>query len=288
MARAPRPVAGRVVAITGGARGIGRATARALVQEGARVALGDVDEDAAREAAAQLGTGCFALRVDVADRRSMREFLDRTEAELGPLDVMVNNAGILHLGPFLEEDDAATQRQVDVNLHGVLNGMKEALPRLRARPAGHLVNVASSAGKLTPPGIATYTATKHAVVGLTEAVRAELRDTPVEFSVVMPAVVRTEMIAGYKEPRGFKPIEPDDVAREILAALRHPRMDVFVPRSLAPTLRFRSLLPRRVAEGLDRALKVDEVTWEADRAQRATYEARAAASDPGQEERGEP
>jgi short-subunit dehydrogenase len=154
------------------------------------------------------------------------------------------------------------------------------VPRLRGRPEGHLVNVASSAGKLTPPGIATYTATKHAVVGLTEAVRAEHRDSPLEFSIVMPGVVRTEMIAGYESPRGVQEIEPEDVAQAIVEALERPRMDVWVPRSLGAIHRVVSSLPRPASEALTRLLKVDRVTWNADRSARTAYEARAAASDP--------
>jgi len=280
VARAARPIAGRVVALTGGARGIGRATAEALARAGARVAVGDLDVEQAERAATAIGGECFAAHVDVTDRDSFARFLDAAEERLGPLDVMVNNAGIIHLGPFLEEDDLATARQLDVNLRGVIHGMKEALPRLRGRPHAHLVNVASSAGKLTPPGSATYTATKHAVVGLTEAVRAEHRGSGIEFSIVMPAIVRTEMVAGYREARGFRVLEPAEVAEAIVETLRRPRVDVWVPRSLGPTMRLRALMPRRAAEALDRALKVDEVLFKADRSARAAYEARAAASDP--------
>src|SRR5204862_3259577 len=96
--RSPRPVAGRVVAITGAARGIGRATATALVREGARVAIGDLDAEAAQRTADELG--CVAHELDVTDPDSFERFLDRVEEEVGPLDVLVNNAGILHLGPF--------------------------------------------------------------------------------------------------------------------------------------------------------------------------------------------
>ena len=283
MARPPRSLAGKVVAVTGGARGIGRATAQALAREGARVAIGDLDGDLAQEAARELGGQTTALRLDVTDADSFRDFLEAVEREAGPLDVLVNNAGILHLGPLVEEDDLATRRMIDVNLIGVITGTRLAVPRLRARPEGHLVNVASSAGKLTPPGIATYTATKHAVVGLTEAVRAEHRGSPLEFSIVMPGVVRTEMIAGYESPRGVREIEPEDVAQAIVDALKRPRVDVWVPRSLGAVHRVISSFPRPVSEALTRLLKVDRVTWNADRSARAAYEARAAASDPGLE-----
>jgi NAD(P)-dependent dehydrogenase (short-subunit alcohol dehydrogenase family) len=115
---------GTVVAITGGARGIGRATAAAFVAAGAHVAIGDLD--AYGETAADLGPPAVGLPLDVTDRTSFRAFLDAAESELGPLDVLVNNAGIMPSGPFLDEDDAMTDRVLDVNLRGVLIGCKLA------------------------------------------------------------------------------------------------------------------------------------------------------------------
>ena len=274
--RPPRAIAGRVVAVTGAARGIGRATAAALAREDARVAIGDLDAAAAAATADELG--CVSHELDVTDPESFERFLDWVEAQVGPLDVLVNNAGILHLGPFLEEDEAATRRQLDVNVMGVVHGTRLGLRRMRARGAGHLVNVASSAGKLAPPGIATYVATKHAVVGLTEAVRAEHRDSGIDFSIVLPGVVKTEMIAGYAASPVVKEIEPEDVAEAIVDALRRPRVNVFVPRSLGAVNRLAQMLPRAGGEWLGRALGVDRITWEADRSERTAYEARASRS----------
>ena len=278
MARPPVPLSGKVAAVTGGARGIGRAIAAALGGRGMRVAIGDVDAEAAERTGVELR--CAAYPVDVTDPASFEAFLDRVEADLGPLDVLVNNAGILHLGPFVEEDEARQRRQVDINLHGPIRGTKLALRRMRPRRRGHIVNVASSAGKLTPPGIATYTATKHGVVGFTEAARLENADTGIEFSIVMPGVVKTEMFAGYEDARGVQKVEPEDVAAAVVDALEHPRVDVWVPRSLGPVHRLTSMLPRRAREAVMRALRVDRVTWDADRAARAAYEGRAAASEP--------
>ena len=101
--------------------------------------------------------------------------------------MLVNNAGVMHVGPFLEEDDAWTRRQVDVNLHGVILGMKLALPAMVARGSGRVVNVASAAAKIGVPREAVYAATKHAVLGLSGSVRAELRGTGVDLSVGCPA-----------------------------------------------------------------------------------------------------
>jgi NAD(P)-dependent dehydrogenase (short-subunit alcohol dehydrogenase family) len=280
MSREPLPITGRVVAISGGARGIGRATAAALVRRGARVAIGDLDAEAAEAAAAELGHGTVGLPLDVTDAQSYAEFLDAAEQRLGELDVVINNAGICHIGAFLDQDAAADTRMVDVNLRGVLNGSRLALERFTARGYGHLVNVASSAGKLSPAGFATYAATKHAVVGLTEALRVEHLGSGIEFSIVMPGVVNTEMIDGYKPVRAVQTVEPGDVAAAIVGALERPRRDVYVPRSVGPIGRLLAVLPVGAADAIARALRVDTVGLDADMSARTAYEARAAASDP--------
>ena len=281
MASEARSLGGKVVAITGGARGIGRATAAALVRKGAKVAIGDIDAALAERTAAELGGGTIALALDVTDRASFERFLDGVEERLGPLDVLVNNAGIMHLGPFADESDATGARQIDINLHGVILGSKLALTRFLPRRTGHLVNIASTAGKAGVPGGATYSATKHAVVGLTEAIRGEVRGTGVETSVVMPVPVNTELAAGLTKGRGLTAtVEPEQVADAIVDALERPRHDVYVPKAISVAIRFSALLPRRVAEAIGRTAKTDKILAGADPAARAAYEQRAAQSDP--------
>jgi NADP-dependent 3-hydroxy acid dehydrogenase YdfG len=274
MAKQPRSLAGRVVAITGGARGIGRATAEALVGAGARVALGDLDADLACRTAEEIGPAASAFALDVTDRASFEAFVDAVEAQLGPLDVLVNNAGIMSLGPFVEEDDRTTRRLVDINVHGVLHGMKVVLPRFAARRAGHLVNLASAAGKGPYPGGATYCGTKYFVVGVSETVRGELRGSGVDLSVVMPVVVDTELATGVGTPRGIPRIRPQDVE-----TLRRPRFDVYVPPSIGPLTALAGVLPRAVREALIRAIGADRLL-RVDGAQRRGYELRAARSEP--------
>lgn len=275
MSRAAKQLAGQVVAITGGARGIGRATAEALVRRGARVAIGDLDAATAQQTAAELGGNTVALALDVTDRESFARFLDEVEDRLGPLDVLVNNAGIMPLAPVVDERDEIAERQVDVNVHGVIIGTKLALRRLSRRGSGHVVNIASAAGKAGFPGAATYCATKHAVVGFSEAVRAELRDTEIEISVVMPAVVNTELGSGLARSRGIGVVEPEDVAKAIVAALERPRFDVYVPRALGPIVALMTAMPRPAREFLGRVLKGDQVLANADMAARSAYEERA-------------
>ncbi len=287
MARQPRSLAGRVVAITGGARGIGRATAAALVRKDAKVAIGDLDVELARRTASELGGGAVALALDVTERTSFEAFLADVEEQLGPLDVLVNNAGIMHLGPLADESDATAARMVDINLHGVLLGSKLALARFLPRRSGHLVNIASTAGKSGVPGGATYSATKFAVVGLTEAMRAEVRGSGVETSVVMPAPVNTELAAGLAKGRGLTAtIEPEQVADAIVDALERPRFDVYVPKAIVVGVRITELLPRRIADAIARSAKTDRILAGADPTARAAYERRAAESEPHRVEAG--
>ena len=284
MAKVPVSLSGKVVAITGGARGIGKATATELVRAGAKVAIGDLDLELAQATATELGPSVHAYELDVTDRQSIAAFLDSVESDMGPLDVMINNAGIMPLGPFLEETDASAERQIDINVHGVIFGMKEALPRMLKRGRGHIVNIASLAGKAGFPHAATYCATKHAVVGLSEAVRAETRDAGIEISCVMPALVNTELGSGVHAGRAVKKLEPEEVAREIVSALQAPRFDVFVPRSTGAINKVVSMLPRSGREAVSRWLKADRILVERDAAERRAYEDRAAHSDPHQAE----
>ncbi|MFL5861632.1 MAG: SDR family oxidoreductase [Solirubrobacteraceae bacterium] len=280
MAKAPRSLAGKVVAITGGARGIGRATAGALIAHGARVAIGDIDAPLAEQTASDLGGGTLGLPLDVTSPGSFDAFLKETEARLGPLDVVINNAGIMSIGPFVDESESTARRMVDINLHGVIFGSKLALERFLPRGRGHLVNLASVAGKGGFPGGATYCATKHAVVGLSEAIRAEVRTTDIDVSIVMPVVVNTELGSGLRKSRGFKVVEPEDVADAVVEALQTGRVDVYVPRQVGVLMRLGNVLPRSVADLVTKVLKGDQVLVNPDRLMREAYEKRT--SDAGE------
>jgi NADP-dependent 3-hydroxy acid dehydrogenase YdfG len=288
MAKQSRILAGQTAAITGAARGIGRATAAAFLRRGMRVAIGDVDFEVAERTAAELGPRAVALPLDVTARASFAAFLDGAEEQLGPLDVLVNNAGIMPLGRFVDEDDETARRMIDINLHGVILGTKLALERMLARDRGHIVNISSQAGKFGAPGGATYSATKHAVVGLTEAVRGELHlmGAHVDVSYVMPFVVNTELGSGLGKARGMSSLEPEDVADAIVEALQHGTVDVWVPRSAKRQYLFGSLLPRALSERMARLVKADRVLAGADHDARRGYELRAARSGAGDAQRG--
>jgi short-subunit dehydrogenase len=187
------------------------------------------------------------------------------------------------LSPIDEESDETVVRQLELNLHAVIHGSKEAIRRMRPRGSGHIVNLASVAGKAGFPGAATYCAVKHGVVGFSEAIRLELRGTGIEVSCVMPALVATELTAGLGDSPFVKRARPEEVAEAIAGALAKPRFDVYVPRSAGVITRVTAALPRPLREAVGRAVKADRLLLDVHDAQRAAYEARAAASAPAAE-----
>jgi NAD(P)-dependent dehydrogenase (short-subunit alcohol dehydrogenase family) len=277
MARTPRDLTGKVVAITGAARGIGAATARALARENVRLAIGDLDGDLATTVAAELGATAIARKLDVTDHSGYAAFLDEVEDELGPLDVLINNAGIMPVTGFDEEPAASIARQLDINLHAVIFGTQQAVQRMRPRGHGHIVNVASAAGKGGFPGVVTYCSTKFGVVGLSEALHHELHGSGVDVSCVMPGFVRTELTDGVKDHCFIKTSTPEQVADAIVEALKKPRLDVYVPKSLNVLNRSMALVPRRGQAWIMRATGADHLLADAAHSPaRDAYERRAA------------
>ncbi|HVK23372.1 MAG TPA: SDR family oxidoreductase [Actinokineospora sp.] len=285
MAREARPLMGKVAVVTGGARGIGAAVAAELVHAGVKVVIGDLDGDLAVRTAAELGANAHGLRLDVSDRPAFTAFLDQVEAEIGPVDVLVNNAGIMPIGLIEDESDQVTTAQLAVNLHAVIHGTREAVRRMRPRATGHVVNVASVAGRLPVAAGATYCATKFAVVGFTEAVRQEMLGSGVEVSCVLPGIVRTELAAGLKDSKGVKVVTAQDVAAAVVGVLRSPRPEVYVPRSAGRAVRASAFVPRGFTEWLARRMGAERLFLDAaGSADRRDYEQRAAHSAPGAEE----
>ncbi len=243
---------GKVVAITGGARGIGRATADELERRGATVAIGDLPE------------------LDVTDRDSFERFLDRVVRDHGRLDVLVNNAGIMIVGPLAEARAGAASKVIDVNVKGVMHGMQLASPRLQR--GGHVVNLISSSAWIAPPALAVYSASKHAARGLTDAMREELRAAGISVTGVYPGVVDTDLAVGTRPARGSKMISPAEVAAAVADAIERPRDELFVPRSLGPLLRTYQALPIRGRRLFGRAIGIDDLYGSVDPASRAAYE----------------
>jgi short-subunit dehydrogenase len=196
------------------------------------------------------------------------------EAAFGPLDVLVNNAGIMPIGPLLEESAGTARRALEVNVAGALIGMKAVLPAMTARGSGHVVNVASVAGKSPVPGGLTYAATKAAVISMTESARVEFAGTGVLFTCVMPSFTNTDLIAGTTGTRLVRTVEPEEVGGAIAAAIARPVKDVYVPRSLGPIVRSQPLLGRALRDRVNRLLGADTVFLRVDAAARRAYDER--------------
>ena len=166
-------VAGKVVIITGGALGIGLATATRLHRLGAKVAIGDIDEATVKDSGSALGVQVYG-KLDVTDPESFGDFLDQVERQMGPIDVLINNAGIMPTGPIVDETDKVTRRILDINVYGVVLGSKLAAQRMVKRGTGHVINIASLAGETPTPGLATYCGSKAAVLAFTDALRSSI------------------------------------------------------------------------------------------------------------------
>lgn len=268
---------GKVAVVTGGGRGIGKATCEALANEGVRVVVADLDVSAAKAVAARIGANAISCSLDVSDREQFRSVLDTAEEQFGPLDILVNNAGIMPVGYFIDETDEMTDRLVDINYRGTLIGMKEAIKRMKPRGTGHIVNLASTGGWLPAPGVATYCGTKHAVVGLTDSVRLELTGSGIHLASVGPGVVKTELAAGLKEMRGMRGVAPEEVAAAIVDGLKHNRQVIFAPRSVGLAAHIYGALPYSLRSAVFRLTKIDQLGPQIDQERRKEYEARVAA-----------
>lgn len=267
----PNPItlSGAAVAITGAARGIGYATAKAFVAEGARVFIGDLDADLARSAAE--GIGCTGIGVDVRSRESFADFIAAVDA---PLQVLVNNAGIMPAGRFVDEHDAVTDAIIDVNLNGVLRGTKLVLPGMLERGSGHIVNVASYLGELPAAGLATYCASKHAVIGFSEALRDELAGTGVTVTTVLPSAVRTDLVSGVKLGGMLPTVDPEDIAAAIVQTCRDRPAIVAVPSWMRSYEAAAALLPDRLLGAIRGRLTRERVLRTLDTGARSAYDER--------------
>ena len=271
----PVEIKDSVVAITGGARGIGLAIAEALIAEGARVSIGDIDVDLVDEVASDIGAyGCY---LDVRDRSSFAEFIQSTENSLGAVDIMINNAGIMPMGAFLNEDPDLSDTQIDINLRGVIHGMRLTLPGMLKRERGHIINIASQAGRFAIPGAAVYSATKFAIVGLTETVAAENRNSGVNFTTIMPGIVRTELASGAAiASKGLTSVSPRTVATNVVNSIKQPKLHVDIPGFMGTIHALYGLLPDWIKEKGRRRIGDDRILTHMDHKAHAGYAKRIA------------
>ena len=271
-------IKGKTIVITGAARGIGYATAQALLARGARVVIGDRDLDVLESAVA----GISALGqvsghpLDVTDQGSFAAFLDKARTDGGGrIDVLINNAGVMPVGPFLEQSAPAIRSSIEVNLYGVLTGCQLVLPDMVKRRSGHIINIASMAGLVAVPGQIVYAATKFGVVGLSTAMADEFAPQGVRISAVLPTFTNTELISGTTPSSAQQPVEPADIAAAIVKVLDKPKSRVSVPGWGKSFAAVATLMPDRGRRWLNKKMGNDTVFLTLDSQARRSYEDRA-------------
>lgn len=249
---------GKVTVITGASRGIGRAVAIAARAKGANVGLIARSESDLETALKECG-GHGALAVaDVGDKAQLRSAITQLEAELGPTDILVANAGIGAFGAFADVTDDEIAALVAVNVLGTIHTIRAVVPGMIERRRGHIVTMASIAGRIGTPFEALYAATKFAGVGLTEALAVELAPYGIGVSLVNPGPVATH----FGEARGHvydrkspKPVAAEVVAEAVLRAVEKNALEQYVPRWLRPAVITRHLLPSLFVSGTTRSMR---------------------------------
>ncbi|WP_433522970.1 SDR family oxidoreductase [Nocardia pseudovaccinii] len=257
---------GARVLITGAGRGIGQSTAELFAAKGAEIAIADVDTAAAESAAAAIGARAYELDVRARDQ------WDKVVADFGAVDVLVNNAGVMPAGAFLDEPDAVGHATFDINVWGLIHGMRAVVPGMIERRRGHVVNVASLAGKIPVAGLAVYNASKFAAVGLSAATRLEFAPQGVSVSCVMPSAVRTRLSSGLTLGKGMPTVDPEDVAAAILQTCGTRKSEVAVPNYLGPIDIALAAAPERAVRLVRRLLDGNRALHPADAETRAQYE----------------
>ncbi|MGE5401013.1 MAG: SDR family NAD(P)-dependent oxidoreductase [Ignavibacteriales bacterium] len=241
--------------VTGGAMGIGLATARRLVKEGCTVTLWDINTEALDKAKVELeasGGKVYTHRCDVTDKNRVYELARIAEKEMERVDILINNAGFVSGGDILDRPDEDWEKTISINLTALIYTIRAFLPGMYERNSGHIVNISSAAGTLGVPGLAVYSATKWAVWGLTESLRLEAfnnKKPGVKYSSIHPSYIAHGMFQGAKLGFPGNLIVPlvkdhDVIARAIVeSALRKERYSPKRPRSVNLNIRLRGLLP---------------------------------------------
>lgn len=223
----------RTALITGAARGIGQATAMELARAGANIMGVDLGMEELQETAnivTELGRRFHGFACDVSDEAEARSLIEKAEKTNDGFDILINNAGVLPSGPFLERDFSTWHRTLDINLTAAMMLTHLALPGFVARNSGHIVNISSIAGKFGTEGVAAYAASKHGVVGFSSALREELRDTNIGVSWVCPSLVSTRLARDVAHTFLTPMVQPEKVARAVRRAIETNAAEVFVPR----------------------------------------------------------
>ncbi|HEY5530634.1 MAG TPA: SDR family oxidoreductase [Candidatus Anoxymicrobiaceae bacterium] len=254
-------LAGKTVLITGGALGMGRSLARLFLLEGSRVVLVDIRKDDLDSAVEELGRlgEVVSYICDISDREKVYQLAKTVSSEFGTVDILVNNAGIVKSNPFLEKPDDVIEQLIAVNLMAHFWTMKAFLPGMVAKREGYVVNMSSAGGLLAVPYISDYSASKFAVVGLTEALRQEfkiegLKD--IKFMCVCPNTVGTGLFDGATMVKGTKLLTAEQVTGKIIAGIKKNRSFVGVPASVYIVPLTKAILPPSALDLMNRILGI--------------------------------
>jgi hypothetical protein len=242
---------GKIAVITGASSGIGAETAKLLSRHGAMTVLAARSEDKLRRVAAQLDGPYDLCVMDVASDESVRAGMAAIREKHGPVDILINNAGFGRFERFARLDLPEFQRMMDVNFFGMVRCTQAVLPDMLARGSGHIVNIASLAGKISTPKSTAYAATKRAVLGFTDSLRQELRGTGIAVSAVNPGPVATPFFeiadpdGAYLDrlPRWFV-LQPQEAAEAVLKVIRTRRAELDIPRIAGLAVKLAALMPR--------------------------------------------
>lgn len=225
----------KVMLITGAASGIGAATARLAAEAGHTVIIADINEKGAQAVAEAIGAQASAKKLDICSEENWAQILDEVWAEHGRLDVLVNNAAIVHTGFAANVPVSKHQQTLATNFMGAVIGMLAALPRFKAQGSGHLVSISSMNAFMPFPGIASYSAAKHALRAFHHALAIEERKSPVTFTIVYPTATETPMLDKEAEDDDMalafagNPVTPETVAQAILEAIAKKAVETYIP-----------------------------------------------------------
>lgn len=248
----------KVVLITGAASGIGAATARQAAVVGHTVVLADIDVGGAAAVASEIGGAATALGLDIRSEAEWRGVLDDVWARHGRLDVLVNNAAIVHTGFARDVPLAKHAQTIATNFMGAVTGMLSVLPRFRAQGGGHIVNVSSMTAFIPFPGIASYAAAKHALRAFHHGLALEERQGPVKFTIVYPTATETPMLDKEAEDDAMAlafagtPMTAEAVGEAIVEAFRKQPVEIYLPPERGKVVRRLGTSPRQLRKMVDR------------------------------------
>jgi len=259
---------GTVFMITGGAKGIGAATAALVVEQGGKVAVCDVDQDSMEAVCDELGGAAIPVPLDVRDREAWDRAVEHVWEAFGHLDVLVNNAGVAYTGDTYSLPFEKHKQMIDVNLIGAIHGMQTVIPRFLEQGHGHVVNIGSLAGFSPSPQFGGYCATKHAIRAFSHSCALELVDTPVGCTLICPDAIETPMVEGLAKEDSSAliftstPMPVSKAAEAIIRASVDKPFEILLPRWRGSFIRFFGLFPALTRRVISRGYKKGEKALE--------------------------